>query len=119
MTDEPDARDAQRPPLAQTRLFLHEPGWRIALKVGSDRTFCYMTAPGQDYYHRLLDGELYVYQGDERLCLACAGRRGLFSTESRSLRDRGPVVAIEAPELPTGPTGTDLDLPSWEPSDES
>ena len=24
--------------------------------------------PGQDYYHRLLDGELFLHHGDERLC---------------------------------------------------
>ena len=34
--------------------------------------FCYMMAPGQDYYHRLLDGEVYLFNGDERVCLACA-----------------------------------------------
>src|SRR4051812_44826016 len=67
------------------RLFLREPGWRVALKVGSDRMFCYMMAPGQNYSHRLLDGEVYVYHGDERICLACASRRGLLSFEARGL----------------------------------
>ena len=46
---------ADRP--APRRLYLHEPGWQIGLKVGSEREFCYAMAPGQDYYHRLLDGE--------------------------------------------------------------
>jgi hypothetical protein len=79
----------------QPRLFLREPGWRIGQKVGSVREFCYMTAPGQDYYHRLLDGELFVFHGDEKLCLACADRRGLLSQEARPLRD--PVQSIEIP----------------------
>jgi hypothetical protein len=69
------------------RLFLHEPGWRIARKVGSTREFCYVMAPGQDYYHRLYDGEIYLQHGDERLCLACAERRGLIAYEPRGLRE--------------------------------
>ena len=58
------------------RLFLREPGWRVAQKIGSEQTYCYMMAPGQDYYHRLLDGEIYFYHGTERLCAACAGTPG-------------------------------------------
>jgi hypothetical protein len=69
------------------RLFLYESGWRIALKAGTDREFCFMTAPGQDYYHRLLDGEIYLARGDEKLCLACAERRGLLSVEPRTLSE--------------------------------
>src|SRR3954464_751861 len=69
------------------RLFLYENGWRIELKVGSDREFCYMTAPGQDFYHRLLDGEIYLTRNEEKLCLACAERRGLLAYEPRPLRD--------------------------------
>ena len=70
-----------------SRLFVHEPGWRVVLKIGSVREFCYQMAPGQEYYHRLLDGEIYVHHGDEKLCLSCASRRGLLSYESKSLRD--------------------------------
>ncbi len=93
------------------RLFLHEPGWRVALKLGSDRIFCYMMAPGQDFYHRLLDGELYIYHGDERICLECAARRGLLTCESLgNLRlpiDTGPV-----PPSPVSPSpgGSEFDL---------
>jgi hypothetical protein len=75
------------PTASPRRLFLHEPGWGVALKIGSERAFCYQIAPGQDYYHRLLDGEIYLYHGDEKLCLACAARRGLLSHDSRSLRN--------------------------------
>jgi hypothetical protein len=77
------------------RLFLHEPGWRVALKVGSDREFCYAMAPGQDFYHRLLDGEVYLFNNEERLCLACAERRKLLSYKPKGLRDPVPVVEID------------------------
>jgi hypothetical protein len=76
------------------RLFLHEPGWRIALKVGSDREFCYVMAPGQDYYHRLLDGEVFLHNNEERLCLACAERRGLLSYKPKGLKEPVPIVEI-------------------------
>ncbi len=85
---EPETESARK---TVSRLFLCEPGWRVAVKVGSEREFCYMTAPGQDYYHRLLDGEVYVQHGDEKLCLSCADRRGLLSHEPRRLG--APVVA--------------------------
>jgi len=87
------------------RLFLHEPGWRVSLKVGSERVFCYMMAPGQDYYHRLLDGEIYLHHGDERICLACAERRGLLAREARSLRE--PILPLDLDADPNAP-GFDL-----------
>jgi hypothetical protein len=84
---DPEARKASQ--VAATtpprRIFLHEPGWTIGLKVGSDKAFCYMMNPGQDYYHRILDGEIYLYNDDERLCFACAQRRGLISDQPRGL----------------------------------
>lgn len=105
--DEPEPKPDAR------RLFLHEPGWAVALKVGSERAFCYQMAPGQDHYHRLLDGEVYLHHGDEKLCLACAERRGLLSFEARSLRDRilvielgpdgGPEIEVLYPPEPPRP----------------
>jgi hypothetical protein len=76
------------------RLYLFEPGWRVAMKVGNDREFCYMMAPGQDYYHRFYDGEIYLRRGDERICMACAQRRGLLSYAPRALRETLGSVEI-------------------------
>ena len=75
----------ERPPTP--RLFVREPGWQVRLKLGSDREFCYMTAPGQEFYHRIVDGEIYVVRGDEKVCLPCAGRRGLLEPEPKALRE--------------------------------
>ncbi len=77
------------------RLFIHEPGWHIGRKVGSQREFCYTMAPGQDFYHRLLDGEVFLYHGDERLCLACAERRGLLSYMPKALREPPTILEID------------------------
>ncbi len=83
----PPNPDSGTNPPGPRRLFLFEPGWRVGLKVGSQREFCYMMTPGQDYYHRFYDGEIFLYHGEERLCLACAERRGLLSYEPRGLRE--------------------------------
>lgn len=90
--EDSDANDAVLP-----RVFLREPGWQITVKVGSEKTFCYQIAPGEDFYHRLHDGELTVYRGEEKLCLTCAGRRGLLTFAPRPLRERMAGVDIEVP----------------------
>ncbi|WP_165067003.1 hypothetical protein [Paludisphaera rhizosphaerae] len=82
------------------RMYVHEPGWRVTIKRGSDRVFCHTMTPGQDYYHRLLDGELYLHQDDERVCLACASRRGIISYEARRLPDEAPKFLVDAGTLP-------------------
>jgi hypothetical protein len=87
--------DSKSNPSEAHRLFLHEPGWMVALKIGSEREFCYAMAPGQEYYHRLLDGEVYLHNNEERLCLACAERRGLLADRPKGLRDPVPIVEIE------------------------
>jgi hypothetical protein len=76
------------------RMFIFETGWRVCVKTGSTRELCYMMTPGQDYYHRLLDGEIFLVRDDERLCFACASRRGLISFEPKQLRES--IVSIPA-----------------------
>jgi len=82
------------------RLFLREPGWRVGQKLGSDREFCHQYAPGEQVYHRLSDGEIYVYCKDEKLCLPCADRRGLLADEPKGLKAGPKIVAIEGPARP-------------------
>ncbi len=82
------------------RLYVFEPGWRVSIKRGSHREFCYMMAPGQDYYHRLLDGELFLHHGDERLCLSCAVHRGIIAFEPRRLRTPIDASLADFSELP-------------------
>jgi hypothetical protein len=93
-SDEVDEVDSPR------RMFLAEPGWRIGVKRGSEREFCYMRAPGQDFYHRLLDGEIFVHRDDERLCLACASRRGLIVHEPKRLREAIIPLPVDTEAIP-------------------
>jgi hypothetical protein len=96
------------------RIFLNEPGWDAGLKIGSERSFCSIMLPGQDYYHRLLDGELFLYRGDERICLACAERRGMLSFEPKVLRSPPPT---SEPAVNPDAFGSEFDLKYW-PGDE-
>jgi hypothetical protein len=92
---EPELEAQEDEDLAPSRrMFLFEPRWRTGVKTGSHREFCHMIAPGQDYYHRLLDGEIFLVRADEKLCLACAARRGLIAYEPKRLKDA--VVPIPA-----------------------
>lgn len=92
------------------RLFVREPGWQVRQKIGSVKEHCYMTAPGQDFYHRLTDGEVYLQRGDEKLCLRCADRRGLLTFEPKRL---GRAVYVEIPTTDTepGPPAYDIGPP--------
>jgi hypothetical protein len=77
-----------RPGASPRRLFLFEKEWRIEVMPDGDREFCSTMAPGEDYYHRLSAGELYLTRDDEKICLACAERRGLLSFAPRTLAER-------------------------------
>ena len=96
----PDPRSMPSPtaleqdePTTISRLFLLEPGWRISIKTDSQRAFCFMMAPGQDFYHGLLDGEIFLQRGEQRFCMACAIRRGVIALRPRRL----PEVVIPVP----------------------
>jgi hypothetical protein len=97
------------------RLFLFEPGWRIARKSSSEREFCYQIAPGQDYYHRLLDGEIYLVKADEKICLPCAARRGLLSYDPKSLRE--PMTGLDVAINELLDSGFDVVARDEQPSD--
>ncbi len=99
-------RTVAPPPESETasellpRLYVFEAGWCVNIKRGNHREFCHMMAPGQDYYHRLLDGEIYLSHGDERLCLRCAVRHGIITFEPRRLRNPIDPSLADSSELP-------------------
>ena len=70
-------------PIPDTRLYVpdHE-DWDVYIKRDSERCFCYSKHPGEDWFHLILSGEIYVARQDEKYCLRCALRMG-FLTEDR------------------------------------
>ena len=91
--DQSDSHDGEEAAPVR-RLFVFEAGWQAGVKTGSHRQFCHTMAPGEDFYHRLVDGEIYLVRDSEKICLPCAARRGLVATERKTLRE--VVVAVPA-----------------------
>jgi hypothetical protein len=104
--------DTQNPaaaPLRPRRLFVAEPGWSVSVKTSSSREFCHTMAPGQDYYHRLLTGEVFVMRNEEHLCIACATRRGLLVNEPKRLAEIIIPVPDDGEGIPLDSKWADLE----------
>jgi hypothetical protein len=82
------------------RLFLSERAWKVCVKTDSDRDFCHAIAPGQNFYHRLLNGEIYVIHDEEKLCLDCATRRGLITCVPKQLRESIVSIPVDGEVIP-------------------
>jgi hypothetical protein len=55
-------------------------GWEFKVKSGP-REYCSHRNPGEDWFHLLLDGELFLQFGEEKVCLNCAFRNGLLTDD--------------------------------------
>lgn len=72
------------------RLYLKQPeAWRLAVKADFSRQYCHARNPGEDFYHLILGGELYVDNGERKLCVNCALRAGILTLDREHWR-RGP-----------------------------
>jgi hypothetical protein len=70
------------PPEHDVRLYAPFPeGWQAQVKQGWDKQYCYYKHPGEDHFHVLVAGELYLQHGDEKVCLSCALRNGILTTD--------------------------------------
>ena len=54
-------------------------GWFAHIQRETERQYCYAKAPGQDYFHLIIPGEIFIQKGDEKLCLMCAVRMGVLT----------------------------------------
>lgn len=55
-------------------------GWTLGVKSGP-REYCSHRNPGEEWFHLLLDGELFLEFGEEKVCLNCAFRNGLLTND--------------------------------------
>jgi len=72
--------------------------WRAILKHDWERDYCFAQNPGEDYFHLLMNGEIYLQRGDEKYCINCALRRG-FLTMDRMNWQRGPSQKSDSSPL--------------------
>lgn len=97
---EPQAQPTADPPspVADARLYVTDPAdWTAHVKNDSSKAYCYQKNPGEDYFHLILSGEIYLQCGDEKLCLQCALRRGVVTTDRLFWQNR--VRRVKAPPM--------------------
>lgn len=55
------------------RLYLPKhAGWEAVIKQTWETEHCYAKSPGEDWFHLLAEGEIYIQRGAEKFCLTCA-----------------------------------------------
>ena len=76
--DEFDSEEAAEESALQSgrrdhRLYLPKhSGWVAVIKQTWEQEHCYLKSPGEDWFHLLANGEIYVQRGSEKYCLTCA-----------------------------------------------
>jgi hypothetical protein len=64
------------------RVYVTDPlDWEARIKHDSEKMYCYQKNPGEDYFHLIVNGEIYLVRGDEKYCLRCAQRDGVVTTD--------------------------------------
>ena len=78
-------------PQPDTRLYIPDHSdWDVKIKRDSDRIYCYAKLPGQDYFHLILNGEIYLTRHHERYCLRCALRMNFVTLDRLFWQHRVP-----------------------------
>lgn len=77
MTDPNFESEAHDPSPDDERLYaLYPDSCTVSVKRTAEKEYCYAKLPGEEYFHLLMPGEIYVETHGERFCLNCAFRRG-------------------------------------------
>ena len=91
-TDAPKPiEDYQYDPVPDTRLYVPDNAdWDVHIKRDSERVYCYAKLSGEDWFHLILNGEIYVTRQHERYCLRCALRMNFLSQDRLFWQHRVP-----------------------------
>lgn len=85
------------------RLYVpYSTGWSAHIKHSGGTERCFAQHPGQDYFHLLIAGEIYLENGGERFCLNCAIRRGIVNRNRMFWKHDSPMPTIEPLEDMSG-----------------
>jgi hypothetical protein len=69
---------------AKERLYVPDfTGWKAAIKEDWNKEYCFAQMPGEDFYHLLVTGEIFLQRGTEKYCIGCAVRHG-YATHERA-----------------------------------
>lgn len=82
-TVEKHSLDGQRPetPHDQRMYVPHADGWQARVKQGWEKEYCFSKNPGEEFFHLLVGGEIYLERDSERYCLNCAFRHGILTSD--------------------------------------
>lgn len=53
----------------------------VSVKTSSSKEYCFSKFLGQEHFHLLMHGEIYVMNGHDMYCLDCAIRHGFLTTD--------------------------------------
>lgn len=98
MSQFPPRRTATDCSIAQSEGRIYVPeheGWAAVIKQDWNKEYCFSQNPGENHYHLLLSGEIYLQRGTEKYCLNCALRHG-FVTRDRTFWQKGPSSVTES-----------------------
>jgi hypothetical protein len=71
-----------QPDVPDARVFVTDTSdWEARVKHDADKLYCYSKNPGEDFFHLILSGEIYLTRNDEKFCLRCAVRDGIATTD--------------------------------------
>ncbi len=100
MTAAGDHRDEKQEPTKDDRRVYvpHLEGVEARIKTDCAKEYCYLKAPGQDYYHLLIAGEIYIHRGQEKLCLNCAFKMGIITHERMHWQRRTSMMSHPSQE---------------------
>lgn len=55
--------------------------WTAHVKQGWEKLYCHSQAPGEDHFHLLLNGEIYLERDGDKYCLNCALQHGIITDD--------------------------------------
>lgn len=91
-------------PCEEIRLYVPDAEMhQVQIMRGGEREYCFAQNPGEDFFHLLVAGEVYVQYGDEKYCLNCAMRRGMITADRLFWQRRGSKSEIRSTKSESGP----------------
>lgn len=79
--------------MADLRLYLTQEGWQPTATFEAARLYCSVMREGEEHYHLIAAGEVYLSRGTEICCINCAIVRGILSNSRPTLLSpREPII---------------------------
>lgn len=83
MSDDPDEPVGPQNVSRQNdvRLYIPDDHWEARTRRAGEQMYCFGKFEGEDWHHQIVTGELFLQRGSEVLCLSCAMKHGVVTTD--------------------------------------